>query len=63
MQNLLLLVLFLPLSSFLIIASSGRYLGVYGSMILSVLNMTTALFVSIILFLTTSFDASIYVPL
>ena len=63
MQNLLLLVLFLPLFSFLIIASSGRYLGVYGSMILSVLNMTTALLISVVLFFTISFDASIYVPL
>jgi len=63
MQNFLLLVLFLPLCSFLIIASSGRYLGVYGSMVLSVLNITTALIISIALFFNVSFDASIYVPL
>ena len=63
MSNFLILVLILPLLSFLIIASSGRLLGVYGSMILSVLNIAGALLVSVFLFFTISFDCSIYVPL
>lgn len=64
MQNLLLLlVLVFPLFSFLIIASFGRYLGVYGSMILSVVNMCSALLISILLFFTVSFDTAIYIEL
>lgn len=63
MQNLLLLVLVLPLFSFLIIASSGRYLGVYGSMLLSVSNICAALVISFVLFFAVSFDASLYISM
>lgn len=63
MQTLLLLVLAFPLFSFLLIIGFGRYLGVYGSMLLSVLNMCTALLVSILLFFAVSFDTAIYIEL
>jgi hypothetical protein len=63
MQNLLLLVLTFPLFSFLTIASFGRYLGVYGSMLLSVINMCSALLISILLFFSISFDAAVYLEL
>lgn len=49
-QTLLLIVLILPLLSFLMIGSCGRFIGVYGSMILSASNMLGALFCSLILF-------------
>jgi hypothetical protein len=49
-QTLLLIVLILPLFSFLIIGSCGRLIGVYGSMILSASNMLGALFCSVVLF-------------
>ena len=63
MQNLLLLVLILPLISFIIIASSGRYIGVYGSMLLSVINMWCAFFTAHVLFFFVSFDAAVYIEL
>lgn len=63
MQNLLLFVLVFPLFSFLIIASFGRYLGVYGSMLLSVINMCSALLISILLFFVVSFDTAVYMEL
>lgn len=63
MQNLLLLVLIFPLFSFLTIASFGRYLGVYGSMLLSVINMCSALLISILLFFVVSFDTAVYMEL
>jgi hypothetical protein len=63
MSNLLLLVLLMPLFSFLTIASSGRFLGVYGSMLLSVLNICCALIVSLFLFFNVSFDTSLYIEL
>ena len=63
MSNLLLIILFLPLFSFLTIASSGRFLGVYGSMLLSVVNMGCSLLVSVLLFFNVSFDTSLYVEL
>jgi hypothetical protein len=63
MQNFLLLVLVFPLFSFLAIASFGRYLGVYGSMLLSVINMCSALAISILLFFFVSFDTALYVEL
>lgn len=63
MQNFLLLVLVFPLFSFLTIASFGRYLGVYGSMLLSVINMCSALATSILLFFFVSFDTALCVEL
>jgi len=63
MQNLLLFILIFPLLSFAIICISGRYLGVYGSMLLSVINMGCALLCSITLFLSVSFNTAMYVEL
>ena len=63
MQNFLLLVLLFPLFSFLTIASFGRYLGVYGSMLLSVANIVSSLLVSVVLFFTVSFDGAVYFEL
>jgi hypothetical protein len=63
MQNLLLVVLALPLFSFLTIASSGRYIGVYGSMFLSVVNICAAFVISIALFFLVSFESGLYVEL
>ncbi len=63
MQNLLLLVLVFPLFSFLTIVGFGRHLGVYGSMLLSVVNILSALVVSVLLFFFVSFSAAVYVEL
>lgn len=63
MQNTLLLVLGFPLFSFITIAGFGRYLGVYGSMVLSVINMCSALAISMILFFCVSFDTALYIEL
>lgn len=63
MQNLWLLVLVFPLFSFLIIASFGRNLGVYGSMLLSVVNICSAFLISILLFFTVSFNTAVYAEL
>jgi hypothetical protein len=63
MQNLLFMVIGFPLFSFMIIGSFGRFLGLYGSMLVGVLNMCGALLCSILLFFNTSFDVSLYVEL
>jgi len=63
MQNLLLFVLIFPLLSFIIVGIYGRYLGVYGSMLLSVINIGCALLCSIILFISLSFSTAIYIEL
>jgi len=63
MENLLILVLVLPLLSFTTIGGFGRLLGVYGSMALSVANMCSAFIISILLFMDVSFDTAVYLEL
>jgi hypothetical protein len=63
MKNLLIIVLVFPLLSFVSIASFGRFIGVYGSMFLTVVNIAIALVCSIVLFVRVSFDSALYVEL
>lgn len=63
MENLLVLVMLFPLLSFIIIGGFGRFLGVYGSMVLSVINMCSTLLFSLLLFINISFDSAVYLEL
>ena len=63
MEKLFNLVVFLPLLSFLIISICGRKLGVYGSMIISCVNITCSLFFALFLFVNRSFTSSFYVEI
>jgi NADH-ubiquinone oxidoreductase chain 5 len=63
MENCLILVMLFPLLSFVIIGCFGRFLGVYGSMVLSVINICNALLFSVLLFIKISFDSAVYLEL
>jgi len=62
-MSIFLITLLFPLCSFLIISGFGRYLGVYGSMVFSVMNIWLSFFISIFLFIFISFDSALYVQL
>jgi len=52
------LVLLLPLSSFVIIGLFGRFMGVYGGMLLSVFNMVSVFIFVLFLFMSVSFSVN-----
>jgi NADH-quinone oxidoreductase subunit L len=61
MEKIFSLILILPVLSFLIICSFGHKLGVYGSMLLSVINMLMALLCALWVLVTSSFTHLFYI--